>query len=235
MTSEILVGIGSGNCQFGTKPVPEPMLSYCQSNPRKHILTQFYYKCNDFHSWKYISNVVCNMSAISSRPWCVTSLTCKLQHSHQNNSYPDIHVCISYTHQYTFTALKFVFLLLAPHICVNESGQHWFRQWLVAYLAPSHYLNQCWNIANWTLRNKIHWNLNRNSYIFIQENASENIVCEMASVLSRGDELTHLRWKPATVIRLLFLEITSPSQGPFCKHGFSGLVQERHGVTPFLH
>ena len=31
---------------------------------------------------------------------------------------------------------------------------------------PSHYLNQCWNIVNWTLMNKPKWNLNRNSYIF---------------------------------------------------------------------
>ena len=48
--------------------------------------------------------------------------------------------------------------------------------------APSHYLNQCWNIVNWTLRNKFQWNCNRNSNIFIQENAFENIVCEMASI-----------------------------------------------------
>ena len=34
-------------------------------------------------------------------------------------------------------------------------------------------LNQCWNIVNWTLRNKLQWNLNRNSYVFIQENAFE--------------------------------------------------------------
>ena len=73
-----------------------------------------------------------------------------------------------------------------PHICISESGQHWFRQRLVAYSVPSHYLNQCWKIVNWTLRNKIQWNLNRNSYVFIQENASENIVCEMAAILSRG-------------------------------------------------
>ena len=38
-------------------------------------------------------------------------------------------------------------------------------------LSPSHYLNQCWNIVNWTLENKFQWNVNRNSYIFIQENA----------------------------------------------------------------
>ena len=26
---------------------------------------------------------------------------------------------------------------------------------------PSHYLNQCWRIVNWALRNKIQWNINR--------------------------------------------------------------------------
>ena len=52
-------------------------------------------------------------------------------------------------------------------------------------MAPSHYLNQCWNIVNWTLRNKLQWNFNRNSNIFIRENALENGVCEMASSLSR--------------------------------------------------
>ena len=56
---------------------------------------------------------------------------------------------------------------------------------------PSHYLNQCSNIVNLNLRNKLQWNLKQNSYIFIQENASENIVCRMAAILSRGDELTH--------------------------------------------
>ena len=36
-----------------------------------------------------------------------------------------------------------------------------------------------------TLRNKLQWKFNRNSNIFIQENALENVVCEMASILSR--------------------------------------------------
>ena len=30
---------------------------------------------------------------------------------------------------------------------------HWFRQWLVVWLAPGHYLNQCWNIVNSNLTN----------------------------------------------------------------------------------
>ena len=50
---------------------------------------------------------------------------------------------------------------------------------------PSHYLNQCWNVVNWPLRNKLQWNLNQNSYIAIGENAFENGVCKMASIMSR--------------------------------------------------
>ena len=51
---------------------------------------------------------------------------------------------------------------------------------------PSHYLNQCWcGIVNWTPRNKLQWNRNRNSYIFIQENAFQIVVWKMAAILSR--------------------------------------------------
>ena len=35
-----------------------------------------------------------------------------------------------------------------PQVCVNELDQHWFREWLVAYSAPSHYLNQCWGYCH---------------------------------------------------------------------------------------
>ena len=68
------------------------------------------------------------------------------------------------------------------HICVSKftiigSDNGW--------LAPSHYLSQCWNIINWTLRNKRQWNPNQNLYIFIQENGFENVVWKMAAILSR--------------------------------------------------
>ena len=39
-----------------------------------------------------------------------------------------------------------------------------------------------WIIIKWTPTNKLQWNFNRNSNIFIQENALENVVCEMASI-----------------------------------------------------
>ena len=41
------------------------------------------------------------------------------------------------------------------------------------------------HIANWTPRNKLQRNLNRNSYIFIRENTFENIVWKMAAILFR--------------------------------------------------
>ena len=54
-----------------------------------------------------------------------------------------------------------------------------------------HYLNQCWNIVNSNLTNKLQWNLKRNSCIFIHENGFENVVCEMASILSRPPCVTN--------------------------------------------
>ena len=40
-------------------------------------------------------------------------------------------------------------------------------------------------ICNWILANKLQWNLNQNLYIYIQENASENVVWKMVAMLSR--------------------------------------------------
>ena len=49
---------------------------------------------------------------------------------------------------------------------------------------PSHHLNQCWNIVNWTTRNKLQWNFNQNSYICIK-NLFLNVVWKLAAILSR--------------------------------------------------
>ena len=78
---------------------------------------------------------------------------------------------------------------LAPHLCISELGQHWFRYWLVTYLVLTYYLNQCCVIVNWTLRNELQWNFNQNTKLFIHENASENVVSKTPTILSWGDEL----------------------------------------------
>ena len=86
---------------------------------------------------------------------------------------------------------------LVPHICVSDSGQHWFRWWLgavwlVAYTALSHHLKQCWVIVNCTITNKLQRNFNQNTKLFIQKNAYENIVCEIAVIVSRGRSVTYI-------------------------------------------
>ena len=56
----------------------------------------------------------------------------------------------------------------------SPSSAAYMRHWTASSLVqvtPSHYLNQCWLIVNWTPGSIIKWNLNRNSIIFIQENA----------------------------------------------------------------
>ena len=69
------------------------------------------------------------------------------------------------------------------YICVIKRRHHWFRWWLVAWPVPRHYLNQWWNIVNWTLGNKFQWNFHQNTTIFIH--VFENVVCGMVSILYR--------------------------------------------------
>ena len=66
------------------------------------------------------------------------------------------------------------------HICVSTITMNGSDNGL----APSHYLNPYCNIVNWTLRSKLHLNLNGNLYIFIQKNAFVNVVWKMADILS---------------------------------------------------
>ena len=67
------------------------------------------------------------------------------------------------------------------------------------------YLNQCWIIVNWALRNKLQWNFNQNRKVFIHKNASENIVCETVAILSRE------RWvKPLLKIKRPWVIVHRP-------------------------
>ena len=48
---------------------------------------------------------------------------------------------------------------------------------------PSLYLNQCWFLVSWTLRNKLQWNLNQNMMVFIQDRVFKNMICKMVTIL----------------------------------------------------
>ena len=52
-------------------------------------------------------------------------------------------------------------------------------------LRPSHYLNQCRFIDNWTPKNKLRLYLNENTMTFIHENALENVVSKMSAIMFR--------------------------------------------------
>ena len=55
---------------------------------------------------------------------------------------------------------------------------------------PSHYINQCWFIVSWSRRNKLQWNFNWNTKLFIHENAFTNVFCKMVAILYKGDEIS---------------------------------------------
>ena len=76
------------------------------------------------------------------------------------------------------------------HVCVIKIDHQWS--------VPSHYLNQCLFIVNWNRQNKFQWNSNLNSYIFIEENAYENVVWKKAAILSRPQCVNSrpLSWVP---------------------------------------
>ena len=91
------------------------------------------------------------------------------------------------------TCFKVCQAINSSHICASGLGQHWFRYWLVTYLAPSHYLSQCWVIIYWTLK-KTSVKFQSKYKTFHSLNVSENIVWETAAILSRGRWVKHFRY-----------------------------------------
>ena len=67
---------------------------------------------------------------------------------------------------------------------MNWVSSCWYKD-----LSPNK-LNQCLVIVNWTPKNKLQLNFNKNTKRFIHWNSSENIVCEMPAILARGISFT---------------------------------------------
>ena len=158
------------------------------------------------------------MAAILSRPQCVN------YHGHINIfQYVNIHVNL----------LKIIPVL---EMAWHQTGDQvlWHIQIFINSLRPSdaYILNltilgsdnglspgrrhaiicQCWNIVNSNLRNKLQWNPMRNSFIFILENAFENVVCEMASIWSRPQWVNSLAlWEATSPFTINALMITDYS------------------------
>ena len=52
--------------RFGAEPLPDPMLIYCQLDPKEHTSVKFEAKYKTIHSRNTSENVVCEMAAIVS-------------------------------------------------------------------------------------------------------------------------------------------------------------------------
>ena len=106
-------------------------------------------------------------------------------------------------------------LPLQPHICVSESDEHWFRKWLGAYSAPSHYLNQCLVIVYWKLRHTLQFK--QDSNFFIQIDMFQNVVCQTVAIFSRWGG----RW----------VQAVSPSRK---RHGFFVSLHNRKFLNWYI-
>ena len=91
-------------------------------------------------------------------------------------------------------------------------------------------------MVNWTTKNKLRWNLNRNSYIFLQEKASENVVWKMAAILSGVNMLSFVASLPiGSLVTNCNVPVMKPLSPLLGKRHFDGLVKNCIGVTTGLH
>ena len=117
-----------------------------------------------------------------------------------NNGYALIHgvintwyviLCSNMTGHWKFGDVIIVYWRIYASLDLNELT-HWGR---VTHICVSKLTifgsDNGFAPANWTLGNKLQWNRNRNLYIFIQENACENVVWKMAAILSRTQCVNH--------------------------------------------
>ena len=96
-------------------------------------------------------------------------------------SIPPVH--LQYCSYQFITTYIYVFL---TYFILSPTSVVYMHQWI------GHYLNQCWVILNWTLKSKLQWILTRNSKLL---NAFENIVSEMAAILSRAEMCKQIKLK----------------------------------------
>ena len=144
------------------KPLPEPMLA----DRCHHMVSPGHNKWNMFTRWRWLTYLVHKTDYAYSPFKNPRELT-----GERVNSFPP---GAPYMCQWIGSALVHI---MACHLFGTKP------------LSEPNKFNQYSVIVNWTPRNKLQWNFNQNTKLFIHKNASENIVCEMAAIFSRGDEL----------------------------------------------
>ena len=120
------------------------------------------------------------------------------------------------------------------HIFVIKLGHNWFRLWLGAWRAPSHYLNQLWQGD--TLILGTNFSIFESKYSF-HVITFENAVSKMAIILSLLLSVYWLRLGDATQIAKT-LELTSIRYQSYAKVSDRCLIDfdlRVHAIWPFLY
>ena len=63
------------------------------------------------------------------------------------------------------------------------------------------------NIFNWTLMKRLQWNFNCTSDISIEENAFENVICEMSAICLSLNVLTYIMMMCITLLNIVNIVI----------------------------
>ena len=104
------------------------------------------------------------------------------------------------------------------HICVSRLGHHWFGEWLVAWSAPRHYLNQCCLTVYWTIGDTPQIYFNQIRVIFVQPNkwisfSKCSSFCLCLSVLITHTELLYLCELYTNMLQCLTTEVLKDHRG----------------------
>ena len=111
-------------------------------------------------------------------------------------------------------------------LLINPSTSY-MRQWTVSALIQ---VMACAILDIWTLRNKLQWNSDQSTKLFISDwNALENIVCELAAILPRGrwvnPYLSASRLRNLAVRRLMVQWIDALDIALLVKTRFKSLIR----------
>ena len=127
---------------------------------RKQIPQVSYKKMHLKMTSSFYLNLICQMTHSST-----IKSQMRIRHLLENHSSSRRQTSRRWNILVCFITKSFLTFLTYPcltnHTCMYQP--------YVAYSAPSHYLNQCWNIVDWILQNKLQCNLNRNVFIYIQD------------------------------------------------------------------
>ena len=115
----------------------------------------------------------------SHQSMCFLQGSLSMSHTHIYTNMLDMSSCIQANDKISTLSKLDCIMLYSLHMIPD------LIRILIHWSVPSHYLNQCCRIVNYTIRNIFQWNFLLNSKVSIHENALENVVCKMGPIMSR--------------------------------------------------